>query len=85
MIFVVDNEKDLFGILSMNLIISFNIVYIFRLCNEMLLMKVILKKLGFLCFICFFCLLIKDEWSKYFLDCGMVDINKRRFECDFCN
>lgn len=70
----------------MNLITSFNIfAYIFRLCKEMPLTKVTPTKLGFLCYICLLRLPTKDEWSKHLLDCGMADINKRRFECDLCD
>lgn len=70
----------------MSLITSFNMfAYIFRLCNEMPLTKVTPRKPGFLCSICLLRLPTKDEWSKHLLDCGMADINKRRFECDLCD
>lgn len=49
------------------------------------LTKVTPRKPGFLCSICLLRLPTKDEWSKHLLDCGMADINKRRFECDLCD
>lgn len=47
--------------------------------------KVTQRKPGFLCSICLVRLPTKDKWSEHLLKCGMADIQKRRFECNFCD
>ncbi|XP_062606080.1 uncharacterized protein LOC134267893 [Saccostrea cucullata] len=47
--------------------------------------KVTPRKPGFLCCICLSRLPTKDEWGKHILNCGVEDINKRKFECDHCD
>ena len=49
------------------------------------LTKVTPRKPGLLCSICLLRLPTKDEWSKHLLNCGMADIDKRKFECDYCD
>ena len=49
------------------------------------LTKVTPRKPGFLCSICLLRLPTKEEWNKYLLNCGIADINKRKFECDHCD
>uniref|UniRef100_A0A8W8K9E7 C2H2-type domain-containing protein n=1 Tax=Magallana gigas TaxID=29159 RepID=A0A8W8K9E7_MAGGI len=49
------------------------------------LTKVTPRKPGFLCSICLIRLPSKDEWSKHLLACGLEDMSKRKFECEFCD
>lgn len=49
------------------------------------LTKVTPRKPGLLCSICLIRLPTKDEWRKHLLNCGMADIEKRKFECDYCD
>lgn len=45
--------------------------------------KVTQRKPGFLCSICLARLPTEDKLSEHLLKCGMADIQKRRFECNF--